>query len=250
LYYVSRKEKQDWRLKCQIEEVLRGHPAYGSRRIAQELGLNRKRIRRVMRLFGLKPYRRRGKKWRKPKENREIYENLLLVAMPLCPHHIWVADFTELVFYGHKIYLATALDLFTRQIVGVSVAIRKGAPLTIQALWSALLRYPCPEIFHSDNGKEYEAASFTGILNELGVTISRSRPGCPWENGYQESWYSGFKLELGDPNRFGTLGELVAEIYRLVWDYNNRRIHSKLKMPPTVFAQQSRCQKTAPVAAA
>jgi len=112
-------------------------------------------------------------------------------------------------------------------------------------LWSALLHHPRPEIFHSDNGKEYEAASFIGILNQLGILISRSRPGCPWENGYQESWYSGFKLDLGDPNRFATLGELVAEIYRIIWDYNNRRIHSRLKMPPAVFAKQNIYQKTA-----
>ena len=245
LYYVSRKEKQDWELKCHIERVLREHPSYGSRRIAQELRLNRKRIRRVMRLFGLKPYRRRGRKWRKSKETAKIYENLLLVAMPLYVHHIWAADFTELAFHGHKVYVATVLDLFTRQIVGVSVAMRKGAPLTIQALWSVLLRYPRPEIFHSDNGKEYEAASFIGILNELGIIISRSRLGCPWKNGYQESWYSGFKLDLGDPNRFKTLGELVAGIYRIVWDYNNCRIHSRLKMPPVVFAKQAIYQKTA-----
>jgi transposase InsO family protein len=67
--------------------------------------------------------------------------------------------------------------------------------------------------------------------------ISRSRPGCPWENGYQESFYGKFKTDLGDPNRFDTLGELVAEIYRTVWYYNHERIHSALRMPPRQFAQ-------------
>jgi len=251
LYYVSKKEDEDWQLKCRIEEILRqdhSH-AYGSRRLAIELGMNRKRVRRVMRKYGIKPRRRRGKKCRKPRELIEIHENLLLVAQPLYPHHIWTADFTELSFHGHKIYVATVLDLFTRLIVGLSVSIRKGAPLTIQALWSALWHYPHPEIFHSDNGKEYEAASFTGILKQFGIIISRSRPGCPWENGYQESWYDKFQIDLGDPNRFKQLGELVAEIYRMVWAYNHRRIHSALKMPPAVFAQ-GWYQKTALTVAA
>ncbi|MCK6462410.1 MAG: integrase core domain-containing protein [Candidatus Pacebacteria bacterium] len=66
--------------------------------------------------------------------------------------------------------------------------------------------------------------------------MSRSKPGCPWENGYQESFYSQFKVDLGDPNRFETLGELVYEIYRLVWIYNNTRIHTALKMAPVQFA--------------
>jgi len=63
-----------------------------------------------------------------------------------------------------------------------------------------------------------------------------SRKASPWENGYQESFYSQFKVDLGDPNSFESLGELVAEIYRLIFVYNYFRIHSKLKMPPAVFA--------------
>lgn len=233
---MSRKTERDWNLKCRIEKVLHDHPAYGSRNLAIELGYNRKRIRLVMRLFGLKPYRKRGRKWKKSKEKTQIHENLLLVAMPLYPHHIWVADFTELSWHGKKVFVATVLDLYTRQIVGVNVALRRGAPLTVQTLWQALFSHPHPEIFHSDNGKEYEAASFTGILMQFGIAISRSRPGAPWENGYQESWYDKFQVDLGDPNRFDTLGELVAEIYQTVWVYNHTRIHSALKMPPTVFA--------------
>ncbi len=45
-------------------------------------------------------------------------------------------------------------------------------------------------------------------------------------------------MDLGDPNRCKTLGELVAEIYRTTWEYNHTRIHSALKMPPSVFAEK------------
>jgi hypothetical protein len=51
---------------------------------------------------------------------------------------------------------------------------------------------------------------------EIGSRIFRSHPGCPWENGYQESFYDKFKIDFGDPNRFKTYGELVAEIYRRI----------------------------------
>lgn len=246
LYYISKKEVSDWKLKVDIERVLSAHPAYGSRRIALELGLNRKRVRRVMRLFGLHPYRRRGRKWRKIKPVSVQYPNLLQLEYPEYPRHIWVADFTELAFHDGKVYVAIILDLYTRQVVGLSVATRKGTPLVMQSFLGALLHFPRPGIFHSDNGREYEAASFRGVLENLGVIISRSRPGSPWENGYQESFDSQFKVDLGDPNRFRILGELVAEIYLTVWTYNNTRIHSRLKMPPTLFAYK---QKTAPVLA-
>ena len=59
-----------------------------------------------------------------------------------------------------------------------------------------------------------------------------SRKSSPWENGYQESFFSTFKLELGDPGRFNTLGELIEEIHLTINYYNRKRIHSKLKMAP------------------
>ena len=65
-----------------------------------------------------------------------------------------------------------------------------------------------------------------------------SEKGSPWENGYQESFYSHFKVDLGDTNRFETLGELVYEIYQTIFRYNNRRIHTALKMPPIIYANQ------------
>ncbi|OIO45992.1 MAG: hypothetical protein AUJ28_03250 [Parcubacteria group bacterium CG1_02_37_51] len=58
LYYQSRLEKKDWFLKNRIELVLQNNPSYGHKRIAPELGVNKKRVLRVMRKFGIKPYRR------------------------------------------------------------------------------------------------------------------------------------------------------------------------------------------------
>lgn len=243
LYYVSKKEKRDWKLKAQIETVLRERPAYGSRRIAVSLRLNRKGIQRVMRRFDIRPYRRIGKKWQKKAKISVIYSNLLHTTVPAYPHHVWVADFTEIWFKDRWIYIATVIDLYTRRVVGITVSTRKGTSLTLQALWTALMNHPHPIIFHSDNGSEYSATAYVAILTQLGIHVSRSHPGCPWENGYQESFYGKFKVDLGDPNRFRSLGELVAEIYHTIWDYNHTRIHSVLKMPPVVFAEKIKCDR-------
>lgn len=235
LYYASKKEKRDWQLKVKIEETLREHPSYGSRRLALHLKQNRKGVQRVMRRFGLKPYRRHGRKYLVTKRISVIYANLLMATVPAYSNHVWAADFTELKYWGQKVYVATVEDLYTRKIVGIAVALRKGAPLTLSALHGALLHQPHPDIFHSDNGKEYAAKVFIQTLEKFTIKISRSHPGCPWENGYQESFYDKFKIDLGDPSRFKSLGELVAEIYRTIWVYNNTRIHSALKMPPVEF---------------
>lgn len=237
LYYIAKQGKKDWTTKVRMEETLAEHPSYGSRRLAIALRIGRPRAQRVMRIFGIKPYRRRGKRCRKSKIKR-TYPNLLLGICPSYENHVWAADFTEMVQHGKKIYTATIIDLFTRQTMGVHVGTRKGSALTIQALANALLHHPKPMIFHSDNGREYESKAFIALLEEWGITISRSRPGCPWENGYQESFYAQFKVDFGDPNRFKTLGEMVAAIYRTIWEYNHTRIHSALKMPPSVFAEK------------
>lgn len=237
LYYQPRMPERDWKLKCLIEEVLREHPSYGSPRIALCLKRNKKPVERVMKLFGIKAYRRRG---RKPKGQavKVEYPNLLLSVMPLWRGHIWAADFTEVWWKTKRIYLATVIDLYTREIVGVAVSLRKGVQLTAAALWNALWRNPRPLIFHSDNGSEYRAKVFTGILGNIGSLISRSAPGCPWENGYQESFYDKWKIDFGDPSRFSSFGELVSEVYRSIWLYNNERIHTALKMTPTQFASK------------
>jgi transposase InsO family protein len=247
LYYVSRKDERDWRLRAAIEAVLREHPGYGSRRVAIALSRNRKGVRRVMVRFGIRPYRRRGRKAWKRRVIPAIYPNLLTNVIPGYRHHVWAADFTELGWRGRTVYAATVLDLYTREVVGVAVSLRKGAALTVQALCASLLHHPRPAVFHSDNGREYEARAFVAVLERVGSQISRSHPGCPWENGYQESFYGKLKTDLGDPGRFSSLGELVAEVYRAVWAYNHTRIHSALRMPPLVFIER---QKTALRAAA
>lgn len=65
-----------------------------------------------------------------------------------------------------------------------------------------------------------------------------SEKASPWQNGYQESFYSGFKLELGHPKIYSNLGELVEAIARKIYYYNHQRIHTALKCPPAIFAKR------------
>ena len=237
LYYKHKQKDKDWKLKIEIEKVLRDNKSYGHKRIAIKLKSNKKRILRVMKLYGIKPYRRRGKKWRKSKKNPlTAFTNLLLTEFPKSLNQIWVSDFTYLPFKGQWIYLATVMDLFNREIVGFSVLKNHSAQLTINALLSAVHKHPPSEIIHSDQGSEYLSKDYINLARSLGIRLSMSGKGSPWENGYQESFYSQFKVDLGDTNRFDTLGELICEIYQTIYRYNNERIHTALKMPPIVYA--------------
>lgn len=239
LYYKHLQNDKDWELKVRIEEVLHEYPSYGYRRIAIHLKMNKKPVQRVMKIFGLKAYRRRGKRPKKNNKKSSIsYPNLLLEVKPEYPNHIWATDFTYIWFKDKFIYVCTVIDLFTRTIVGFSVSARHDRWLVITGFLDALRHNPRPEILHSDHGREYTSRDYDRTVTELNITRSMSRPGCPWENGYQEGFYSQFKVDLGDPNRFNNLGEFTAEIYRTIFIYNHTRIHSALGMSPLQFAGQ------------
>lgn len=189
-----------------------------------------------MNIFGIKAYRRRGKKFKRVKNIKVIYQNLLLTTHPAYPNHIWATDFTYLSFQGRWVYVATVIDLYTRKIVGLAIQTTHTTSLVLSAFLNALHTHQRPMIFHSDNGSEYNAGVFVEALTNVGIVLSRSAPGCPWENGYQESFYLQFKVDLGDPARFKSLAALVLGVYQTIYVYNHTRIHSAFKMSPVQFA--------------
>ena len=237
LYYQSKQQVKDWKTKQLIEEVLSVHPSYGHKRIALHLGINKKRVNRVMKIYGIKPYRRTTKKWRKVPKTTVTYPNLLREITPSSPGDIWVSDFTHVVYKGAWIYISTILDIYTRECVGVSVLSTHATILVSSCYLNAILHKAPPRIIHSNQGSEYKSKEYTELVEQRGTLISMNAPGCPWENGYQESFYGKLKIDLGDPNRFGSLGELVAETYRLIYVYNTTRIHTSLRMSPQQFAE-------------
>ena len=239
LYYKRKKPVEDWQMKQKIEKVLHEFPSYGHRRISLALKLNKKRIRRVMKLYGIKPYRRHRKPFKRAKPRKyDVFPNLLLTTPLSGINQIWVTDFTYLFWKNRFIYLATVMDIWTREIVGTCVLANHSSALVIQAMISALMDHSKPKIIHSDQGSEYTAKIFQDFCLSAGINISMSKKGSPWENGYQESFYDKFKIDLGDPNRFNDLGEFVYEIYRTIYTYNTTRIHTSLKMSPREFAKK------------
>lgn len=241
LYYEHKRPAVDEEVKVQIESVLTDHPAYGHKRIALALKLNKKRILRVMKKFNIKPYRRKAKR---PVKKKDIgrtetgFQNLLKSTPEKDlnqPDYVWVTDFTYLKFHNKFIYLGTIMDRATREIVGVNLSRFHNRFLVMGAYLDARKNYPAPKITHSDQGSEYASKDFLDLVRSENVQISMSTKASPWQNGHQESFFGHLKEESGDLDRFETIGQLLEEVYRMIHYYNNSRIHTKLKMAPKQY---------------
>ena len=239
LYYKPKKPSTDEELKQKILSVMQEHPAYGHRRIAIHLQANKKAVVRIMRKNRLKPKIRRGARFIKLDDlgrPETRVTNILKILCPLHPNVVWAGDFTYFWYMGRFWYLATVIDIRTREIVGWHIANHHTTALIIEAFKDAVRRRgTAPQWFHSDQGSEYVSGAYESLLASYGTEPSHSRKSSPWQNGYQESFYSNFKLELGNANRFRHVGELIEAIYQQIAYYNNRRIHSALKMAPAKF---------------
>jgi putative transposase len=239
-YYQHKLKNKDEQLREKITKVLSLNPAYGHRRVALALKVNRKRARRVMRKFGIKPYKRKAR-WRKRHDldkKPAPFKNLIKGNWPIRPDMVYVSDFTYLRFQGKHLYLATFMDLFTREIVGWSLSGRHTKELVLDAFLDAIRNkgFQIPKIVHSDQGSEYTCQPYVKFLTHLGVKISMSKKQSPWENAYQESFYNNFKTDLGfEFDRFFTLGELIEAVHQTINYYNKARIHTSLKMPPEKY---------------
>jgi len=223
----------------QILAVLEQNPGYGHRRIAIALKLGKRTIRRVMQQYGIKPYKRKAR-WRKRRDERrdpQPYPNLIKGSCPLTPGTVLVGDFTHLTHLGKIIYVATYMDLCTREIVGWHISNTHTKEIVLEALLDAIKTMgSIPKIVHTDQGSEYCSKENISFLESLDIQISMSKKASPWENGFQESFYNNFKTDLGlEFDRFETLGELIEGIHQTITYYNKRRIHTALKMSPEQF---------------
>ena len=236
LYYKPKQEAKDRLLRDAILLAQSDHPAYGYRRIALHLHVNKKRVQRVMHRYGIRPRILRKKPLYGRKRSASGIPNRCAGISPIAPNIIWAGDFTYLFYDRRTIYLATVIDSSTREIIGWQIGLYHTTTLILDVLQEAVRkREKAPMIFHSDQGSEYTSARCFEWLTQHQIAPSHSPKGKPWHNGRQESFYNSFKFEFGKPSRYETMTSLIEAIGRYIHYYNTRRIHSRLKMPPQAF---------------
>ena len=235
----SKRRSSDEALGTRIARIHRdSRGAYGSPRIHKELrreGIccSNKRVARLMRQLGLRG--RVSSLYRRSPALRRFFAktgNLRLEQpLPTRIDQIWVGDLTYLRLGKHWRYLATVMDLFSRRIVGWTLARTRTVAVTLRALKRAIaLRRPKPGlIFHSDRGIEYSAYDYQAFLRSRGIVPSMNRPSNCQDNAHMESFFHSLKAELTHQRSFASEAQLSATLAGYIDRfYNQRRMHSSL----------------------
>jgi len=173
-------------------------PFFGARKIAaclksQDHLVNRKRVRRLMRLMGLKAIYRRPRT-SKPAPGHKIYPYLLGGIKITRPNQVWAADITYIPMARGFLYLVAIIDWYSRYALSWRLSNTLDAGFCVEALEKALSKGK-PEIFNTDQGAQFTSEAFTGLLQKHGVRISMDGKGSYNDNLFIERLWRSVKYE-------------------------------------------------------
>ena len=238
LHYQSRPDKNT-DLRQQLHAFAQRRRRWGYRKAWNALKrsgqkVNKKRVHRLWKQERLQlPKRARRRRKRKGEQ----------AALPLVaafPNHVWSYDFVfDATQNATPLKMLTVGDDFTRECLAIAVATSMPAKKVIAVLARLFEAHGVPRFLRSDNGPEFIAQALREWLSEQASAPFYIDPGCPWQNGFRESFHSRFRDEFLDATLFLTVAEsrVLCESYRR--EYNTERPHQSLGyLTPLEFKQK------------
>jgi len=192
-YEAAGETPKNLALMRRIDEQYLKTPFYGTRKMAEVLHVNRKRVQRLMRLMGLQaiyPKRRTTH----PAPGHKIYPYLLRDVAITGPDHVWSTDITYLPLRHGFLYLVAVIDWYSRYVLSWRLSNTLDGLFCLEALDEALA-ISQPEIFNSDQGAQFTAQAFTSRLLARGVAVSMDGRGRALDNVFIERLWRTVKYE-------------------------------------------------------
>jgi putative transposase len=223
---------------------------YGSPRVHRDLAENGWRVsektvaKSMARQRLVARSRKRRKGLTRPDKRKQPFPDLVKRDFTApAPNVKWCGDMTEIPTDEGKLYLATALDLFSRRLLGYATSAHPDAVLAGQAIKMAVAARDgnvAGVIFHTDRGSTYTADDFTRLCAKLKITQSMGRVGSCFDNAAAESFFSTLEWEVLSRHHFSTRAEARKVITQWVCDfYNKARRHSSCGMKSPVDYENS-----------
>lgn len=192
--------------------------------------MNIKKIRRLMKKFGLKcpirkanPYRRMAKALK----TNHVSANLLNREFEEHgPRSVLLTDITYIPYDGKFCYLSVILDAYTKQTLSHVLSPSLEIDFVLETVNSLISNYgdslktDC--LLHSDQGAHYTSTKFTSLLKDSYLRQSMSRRGNCWDNAPQESFFGHMKDEI-DISKCTSFDDVKKVINNWIDYYNNDR---------------------------
>jgi putative transposase len=246
LYYrPAPVSTDDLALMRRMDELYLAYPFYGSRRMVavlrrEGLVVNRKRVRRLMRVMGLEAI------YQKPDTSQghpdhKVYPYLLRGLLIDRPNQVWCADITYIPMARGFVYLVAVMDWFSRRVLSWRLSITMEADFCVEAVQEAMVKHGRPEIFNTDQGVQFTSAAFLDQLETAGVRISMDGKGRFLDNIFIERLWRSLKYEEVFIKAYGSVIEARRGIDGWFCFYNDERPHQALgyQTPRAVFAGEA-----------
>jgi len=214
-------------------------PFYGSRKMAETFGVNRKRIQRLMRQMGIEAiYPKKRTTW--PGAGHKVFPYLLRNVEVLRPDQVWACDITYVPLRHGFLYLMAVMDWYSRHVLSWRLSNTLDIGFCLEALDEAL-SVKRPEIFNTDQGSQFTSMAFTDRLTMRGVAISMDGRGRALDNVFVERLWRSVKYEEVYLKDYQNGWEAEASLESYFRFYNQERIHQALgyRTPAEVYAERN-----------
>ena len=196
---------------------------------------NLKRIRRIMKKYGLLSEVRRRRQWVNLGQQVHKYENLLNRQFrAVRPNEKWVTDISYIHTKEGILYLSMIRDLYDNSIVAYKTASRQTVNLVLDTIRLAMKKEKvAAELqLHSDQGFQYTSQVYFNLTKEYGITPSMSRRGNCYDNALAENFFGIIKSECIYRHKPETFEEVNKMIDDYIYFYNHERIQTKTGVAP------------------
>jgi putative transposase len=223
-----------------IDQQYLDRPFYGSRRMTawlrnQGYRVNRKRVRRLMGIMGLRAIYQ-CPRTSQPAPGHQVYPYLLRDVAITQPNQVWSADITYIPMARGFLYLVAIMDWYSRYVLSWRLSNTLEGDFCIEALEEAL-RNGQPEIFNTDQGAQFTSQAFTSLLEQHGIKVSMDGKGRYTDNLFIERLWRSLKYEEVYLKAYAGGKEARAGIGGYFDFYNLERPHQALgyQTPAEVF---------------
>jgi len=219
-------------------------PFYGSRKMTQHLireghRVNRKRIRRLMRLMGIEAVYP-GPNLSKRRHHHAKYPYLLRNVIVDRPDFVWSTDITYIRIGNGFMYLAAIIDWYSRYVLNWELSNSLEANFCVTLLQDTLERTQ-PEIFNTDQGSQFTCDQFLNVLRNADVKISMDGKGRALDNVFIERLWRTVKYEEVYIKNYENVRQARKSLGHYFLFYNHKRPHQSLnyQTPEEVYNAKS-----------